>query len=87
MPVSTTASVNGANYVFQAQDVEMMSDGTTGSIPQINFQLQYQNPAGYWVTYDNKYPDFHGLNNSSQLYINTVKPIPDYGNNRYQNPL
>ena len=76
-------------YLFQASDAKAWSDSdngtlTPGAYVQYTFRLQYSDPngSGNWITYDEKYPDIHGLT-QSPLTVN----IADYANNEWANPL
>lgn len=77
----TPASPTG-DYIFQGRFLEPIQDRPPGAFAQYTFRLQYKDPvSGGWITYDEKYPDFHGLS-SPAMYVNKA----DYPNGRWKNP-
>ena len=74
---------SGDVYLFQASGtMDPIWQLPTGSYNQYTFRLQFQDPTtGIWVTYDEKYPDLHGLA-SPNVVVNPA----DWGNNQWQNP-
>ncbi len=78
---STPASVNGS-YIFQGSHLDQNQAVPTGGYAQYTFRLQYLDPnnSGNWITYDEKYPDFHGLG-SPNMIVNQA----DWPNNQWKN--
>ena len=79
--VATPASSN-SQYLFQASSLAPIQLVPAGGYPQYTFRLQYQDPtgSGAWITYDEKYFDFHGLYRPN-LVVNPV----DYPNDQWKN--
>ena len=93
---STPTSASG-NFVFQAtKTVSLPLNGNkpAGSYLQYTFRLQYLDPnnpnpsdPNSWITYDEKYPDFHSMGDPP-LVVNTAdQNYTDNGNNPWMNPL
>ena len=77
----TPTSPNGS-YIFQGSYLEPNQQVPVGGYPQYTFRLQYQDPNdGGWITYDEKYPDFHGLSRPT-LVVNKA----DFANGKWMNP-
>lgn len=77
-----TPTAPGGSYIFQASALEPNQQLPVGAYAQYTFRLQYQDPNGSgWITYDEKYPDFHGLYRPT-LVVNTL----DFPNNIWKNP-
>lgn len=95
-PVSYTSSPDSAKYygvtssgtmapnttcIFQGSYLEPNQAVQVGGFAQYTFRLQYQAADGTWVTYDEKYPDFHGLYRPN-LIVNKA----NYANGKWKNP-
>lgn len=78
---ATTMPVTGSSCIFQANYLEPNQSVKPGGFAQYTFRLQYQDPSGNWITYDEKYPDFHGLGRPT-LLVNKA----DISNNQWMNP-
>ena len=79
---STPVQPTDGNYIFQANNTGLFSTSTGVSFNQDTMFLQYQDVNGNWITYDAKYPDFHGPSDPG-LVVNTA----DYPNGSWQDPL
>ena len=74
----------GNTCIFQGSSVNDTNQTVpAGAFPQYTFRLQYQDPnnSNNWITYDEKYPDFHGL-----FGPNIIANTADYPNNQWMNP-
>lgn len=80
--ISMERSIDGKRYVFQGNRLPPFSDLPVGSYEQICFRLQFLDASGKWITYDEKYPDLHGLA-SPILAVNQA----DWSNNGWKNPF
>ena len=71
-------------YIFQASAAQAIDTQPATSNIQYTFRLQYQDPnnSSNWITYDEKYPDIHGLYQST-LVVNQA----DFTNSSWWNPL
>lgn len=77
-----TPSAPGGSYIFQGSALEPNQQVPVGGYAQYTFRLQYQDPnGGGWITYDEKYPDFHGLYRPT-LVVNKL----DFPNGKWMNP-
>lgn len=94
-PISSIGYVDGAafpatpkspddTYLFQASAAEAVYTKSSGAYAQYTFRLQYQDPnnPAKWITYDEKYPDIHGLYRST-LIVNKA----DFPRSQWANPL
>ena len=77
-----TPASPGGSYIFQGSALEPNQQVPVGAYAQYTFRLQYQDPnSGGWITYDEKYPDFHGLYRPT-LVVNKL----DFSNDKWMNP-
>ncbi len=87
--VSWTASMNGANYICQTSTLQQgaYEAGPLGTINEnFTFRMQYRDPSGAWVTYQNSFVEARLQDISAYaLFVNASDPIND--NKRYLNPL
>ncbi len=94
-PVSYTGTVDHVTYpaspqadddkyLFQATSIPPVYKQPIGSYKNYTFRLQYQDPnnSANWITYDEKYPDIHGLY-PSQMVLNKA----DYPRSQWADPL
>ncbi len=79
---SPTPNAADGTYLFQGTSIQFINyNVSAGAFQQITFSMQYQDPnsSGNWITYDVKYPDFHGISNPT-LVVNTA----DWPNGAWQ---
>jgi hypothetical protein len=72
-----------SRYLFQATLAKPDQDVPVGGFPAITFRLQYRKSAGDpWITYDEKYPDLHGIS-APEVVVNSA----DFNNQAWKNPF
>lgn len=81
-PPATVPTAGPHTYIFQGNQVQSTKALPPGAYEQITFSLQYQDAAGNWITYDEKYPDLHGL-----FAVDLIVNKPDYSQESWRSPL
>lgn len=85
VPVSYPAAPQdpASRYLFQATLAKPDQELPVTADAQITFRLQYRKTsADPWITYDEKYPDLHGIS-APELVVNKA----DFGNDAWRNPF